>query len=81
MSRSRCATGGRCLARVGDVIADLKTNPPPLPAGEISEAIDFLEWLVAENFTFLGMREYRLERPDRQPEIVPDSGLGVLRRR
>lgn len=67
------------LGHVGDVIADLKTNPPPLPAGEISEAVDFLEWLVAENFTFLGLREYRLAGANRQPEIVPGSGLGVLR--
>ena len=68
------------LARVGDVIADLKTNQPPLPADEVSEAVDFLEWLVSENFTFLGMREYRLTGSERQPEIVPDSGLGILRR-
>ena len=67
------------LARVGSVIADLKTNPPPLPSDEVSEAIDFLEWLVGENFTFLGMREYRVTGADREPEIVPESGLGVLR--
>ena len=68
------------LARVGYVIADLKTNQPPLPADEVSEAIDFLEWLVGENFTFLGMREYQLTGDNRQPEIVPESGLGVLHR-
>ena len=68
------------LGRVGEVIADMKANPPPLPAGEVSEAVDFLEWLVAENFTFLGLREYRLSGPNREPDMVPDSALGVLRR-
>ena len=34
-----------------EVIAELKANPPPLPADEIAEAIQFLEWLVANNFT------------------------------
>jgi glutamate dehydrogenase len=68
------------LGRVGDLIAGMKTNPPPVPEAEQKEAIDFLEWLVAENFTFLGVREYRVAGPDREPVMVPDSGLGVLRR-
>ena len=38
-ARRACRTGGRCSARVGEVIADLKTNPPPLPVDEIAEAI------------------------------------------
>ena len=44
-------------------IAELKNNPPPLPVDEIAEAIQFLEWLLANNFTFLGVREYALDRP------------------
>ena len=48
------------LARVGEVIAEIKNNPPPLPVDEIAEATQFLEWLVANNFTFLGVREYAL---------------------
>ena len=38
------------LARVRDMIADLKQNPPPIPVDEIAEAIQFLEWLVGEQF-------------------------------
>ena len=55
------------LARVDEVIAELKDNPPPLPVDEIAEAIQFLEWLVANNFTFLGVRDYVLtgRRPRR----------------
>ena len=68
------------LARTGDLIADLKRNPPALPPEEISEAVAFLEWLIADNFTFLGMREYLLTG-DQQFEPLHESDLGVLRHR
>ncbi len=45
-------------ARVAELIAELKANPPPLPVDEIAEAVQFLEWLLADNFTFLGIRDY-----------------------
>ena len=67
------------LARVGEVIAEIKNNPPPLPVEEIAEATQFLEWLVASNFTFLGVREYALTGDENGYEVVPDSGLGILR--
>ncbi len=47
------------LDRVAAAIADLKNSPPPLPVGEIAEAIQFLQWLTDDNFTFLGMRNYK----------------------
>ena len=65
-------------ARVGEVVAELKANPPPLPVGEIAEAIQFLEWLIANNFTFLGVREYALRRR-RGSMPSPRAGLGILR--
>ncbi len=68
------------LARVADVIAGMKASPPPVPEAERKEAIDFLDWLVADNFTFLGVRDYRVAGPDHVPVVIPDSGLGVLRR-
>src|ERR1700741_5412917 len=66
------------MSRVGEVIADIKNNPPPLTVEEIAEATQFLEWLVANNFTFLGIREYRLTA-DQDYEPVFESGLGILR--
>ena len=65
------------LGRIGDVIAELKTNPPPVPVDDIAEAIQFLEWLAADNFTFFGVREYAFKSGDLVP--VKDSGLGILR--
>ena len=65
------------LARVSEVIAEIKNNPPPLPVDEIAEAVQLLEWLVANNFTFLGLREYALSHEDYQPKA--ETGLGILR--
>ncbi len=67
------------MARVGEVIAEIKNNPPPLPVDEIAEATQFLEWLVANNFTFLGVREYALTADGQDIEPVFESGLGILR--
>ena len=66
------------LAGIGAVIADLKANPPPIPVDEIAEAIQFLEWMIANNFTVLGVRDYALtgNESDYEPR---DDGLGILR--
>src|SRR5262249_55902661 len=66
-------------ARVAEMIAELKANPPPLPVGEIGEAIQFLEWLAGNNFTFLGVRNYRFTTGEET--LAPDfeTGLGILR--
>ena len=34
-------------------------QPIPLAKDAVTEAIAFLEWLRDDNFTFLGMREFR----------------------
>lgn len=69
------------LARVQAVIDNLKSVPPPLPVGELAEAIQFLEWLVGNNFTFLGVRDYVVEGRGTKSKLEPvnDSGLGLLR--
>ena len=56
------------LERVNAIVAELKTNPPPLPVDEIAEAIQFLQWLLADNFTFLGLRDYAFDGH----ALVPD---------
>ena len=69
------------LARVGEVIADLKSNPPPMSVTDIAEAIQFLQWLVANNFTFLGVREYAFTGKEREVEARHETSLGLLRDR
>ena len=79
--RLRVADWRAMLDRVADEIAELKTNPPPLPVGEIAEAIQFLEWLIDDNFTFLGVRDYELCTGEDALDPMFESGLGILRAR
>ena len=65
------------LDRVNSVVDDLKTNPPPLPVDEIAEAIQFLQWLLADNFTFLGVRNYTFDGNTLTPDS--ESALGIMR--
>lgn len=66
-------------ARVDTIIAELKSNPPPLPVDEIAEAIQFLQWLLADNFTFLGLRDYVFDSEALKPDF--DTALGIMRAR
>ncbi|HZT26250.1 MAG TPA: NAD-glutamate dehydrogenase [Pseudolabrys sp.] len=66
-------------ARIDGVIAELQANPPPLPVDEIAETIQFLQWLSADNFTFLGVRDYTFDGHTLKPEF--DSALGIMRDR
>ena len=67
--------------RLYDAIAELDKEEIPLDHEEIDEAKAFLHWLVNDHFTMLGYREYSLNVRDKETvlEIVPNSGLGVLR--
>ena len=66
------ATGSPMRARVADAsrpTAAIRRRSPP---DEIAEAIAFLDWMVADNFTFLGVREYRFAEGD----AAADPGRG-----
>jgi glutamate dehydrogenase len=67
------------LDRANGIVADLKANPPPLRVDEIAEAIQFLQWLLADNFTFLGMRDYTVKGQSLEPDFK--SALGIMRSR
>src|SRR3979490_2140919 len=67
-------------ARIEQAIKTFSSNPPPLPIEEVAEASQFLQWLGADNFTFLGLREYRFSSDsDASGEISTGEGLGILR--
>ena len=76
-----CVTDWRAMrARVEEAIKTFSSNPPPLPIDEVAEANQFLQWLCADNFTFLGLREYRFSPDsDASDDITTGEGLGMLR--
>jgi glutamate dehydrogenase len=76
-----CVTDWQAMrAHVEQAIKTFNSNPPPLPIDEIAEANQFLQWVCADNFTFLGLREYRFSPDtDASDEISTGEGLGILR--
>jgi glutamate dehydrogenase len=68
-------------AKAEQILAELP-SPDGLDADpHADEAREFLRWLAENNFTFLGYRAYAFEHRNGEvvAEIVPDSGLGILR--
>ncbi|MEZ5117118.1 MAG: NAD-glutamate dehydrogenase [Candidatus Nanopelagicales bacterium] len=64
------------------LIDQLEANPPRgVDQQEVAESLEFLRWLVSDNFTFLGLREYDLvgEPGEEALRAVPGTGLGLLR--
>ncbi|MBF9232950.1 NAD-glutamate dehydrogenase [Microvirga alba] len=66
-------------ARVTELVQNYRLHSPPLPEDEVKEAVAFLDWIAQDNFTFLGLREYRLPSGDAAADPVEGSGLGLLR--
>ncbi|MGZ4448472.1 MAG: NAD-glutamate dehydrogenase [Nocardioides sp.] len=69
-------------AQVADIVHELSTDPPDgVDHDEVVRARDLLQWLAEDHFTFLGYREYRLDRQDDGEHLhgVPGTGLGILR--
>src|SRR5918997_3426098 len=67
--------------RVGDIVSGLEESPPDFEPEDLAEARAFLEWVEADNFTFLGYREYDLTTQNGEEALcaVQGSGLGILR--
>src|SRR5215470_7358357 len=75
-----CVADWRAMRdRVEEAIKSFSSNPPPLPIDEAAEANQFLQWLCADNFTFLGVREYRFSPDSASDDITTGEGLGIFR--
>ena len=63
------------------VAREITAGVPTIRRQEGAEASEFVEWLLDNHFTFLGYREYKLERGRSVDLLVPvaKSGLGLLR--
>jgi glutamate dehydrogenase len=70
----------KMIERAEDALLELEQNPPPLDHTEVAESKDFLRWIINNNFTFLGSRDYKLigNETNRALQIIPGTGLGVL---
>ena len=68
------------LGQLRAAIAEVEAAPR-VPAGDGREAVAFLRWLEAGNFTFLGARTYKLDGTPENGGLVAaaNAGLGVLR--
>ncbi|PTW60894.1 glutamate dehydrogenase (NAD) [Breoghania corrubedonensis] len=67
--------------RLAEAVDGYRRTPPPGVSGEeLEEAIEFLDWLQDDNFTFLGMRVYRFEGGVEAGALTREqgTGLGVL---
>lgn len=64
---------------IAATIREYRAHTPPLPTEEIREALAFLEWIADDNFTFLGMRQYRFPEGSAAADPVEETGLGLLR--
>ena len=64
------------------IAAGLEADPPKgVDAEEIDQTRRLLLWLAESHFTFLGYREYSLQRQDGEDFLLalPGTGLGLLR--
>ncbi|MFP3905660.1 MAG: NAD-glutamate dehydrogenase [Acidimicrobiales bacterium] len=66
--------------RANQVAAELEARSTT-GSDEISDAAELLRWMAADEFVFLGARDYRLDPAEGIIRSVPGSGLGILRHR
>jgi glutamate dehydrogenase len=82
LSQVRAAVEGwkPMLARLDRAISEFRYQPIPLDSRVIAEAVAFLEWLRDDNFTFLGMREFRYSGSEQSGTLTRSAspGLGIL---
>jgi glutamate dehydrogenase len=75
--RAAVVDWGAMHKRIDQIADDLGNAALPVPASEAAEVAAFLTWLAANNFTFLGYREYAFDAEGL--DVVPGVGRGILR--
>ena len=71
-SKMRAAAAAAAL----DIAAQ---RPQTVDASELNDSIEFIEWLLDDNFTFLGYREYVLSDSGEFLDAIAGTGLGIMR--
>jgi glutamate dehydrogenase len=69
------------LLRLESAVAAYTTAPPSISVSDLAESIQFLKWLLDNNFTLLGMRAFSFVGGQKVGNLKPvgGSGLGLLR--
>ncbi|WP_152046497.1 NAD-glutamate dehydrogenase [Aureimonas psammosilenae] len=65
-----------------ETLGNRRANGASEASAAVDEAIEFLEWLIADNFIFLGLRELDYAGDDAEGDVLVDrgdTGLGILR--
>ncbi|HEY9214741.1 MAG TPA: NAD-glutamate dehydrogenase [Ancylobacter sp.] len=82
--RAAVAAWQPMMAEVRNAVTELRNSPATVLKDEVDEAVAFLDWLLAGNFTFLGCRNYDISTgtPD-HPTLAGfnrrmDGALGLL---
>ena len=81
--RAAVTDWSKMATKLQEIVAEVERPPPPLPAEELAEGEEFLHWLAANHFTFLGYRCHDLITANGQDalRIVHGSSLGIMRER
>jgi glutamate dehydrogenase len=81
--RAATADWRRMRVKAVEVAAELGAAHVRGQKSEVREAQALLKWMEDNHFTFLGYREYRLQRAAHSDRLVPvaRSGLGIMRAR
>jgi glutamate dehydrogenase len=69
------------LQRLDSAVEAYITAPPSVSVADLAESIQFLKWLLDNNFTLLGMRAFSFVGDKKAGRLKPitGSGLGILR--
>ncbi len=77
--RAVVGDSGALTGAAATAAAELRGTFSPRSAQEVSEAADFLYWLISGNMTFLGYCRHENQPGSDVPAKVAGSGLGILR--
>ncbi|MEP6559862.1 MAG: NAD-glutamate dehydrogenase, partial [Nakamurella sp.] len=77
--RAVVGDGGALTGAAAAAAAELRGTFSPRSAQEVSEAADFLYWLIAGNMTFLGYCRHESQPGSAELAPATGSGLGILR--
>src|SRR5262249_25213595 len=69
------------LERVNTLIAEMTSGVLESRATDLGESVAFLRWLMDDNFTFLGARDFICAESGSAPAVIFASALGILRGR